>query len=317
MKAKTFLIVPVLVSLFLMLNHATAQDNVTIREIPPAGSGSKNGTAPKHHPEYKKLLDELTGLKEQLKSTDDESAARARQAVDAAFTRLFEYIDAGGETFLPGASQPLASGGSYTGKKAASGQSVGESRKGTGGAVDQNRKSSCYANILFYEKINSEGWTPTMANDVSLSSNEYALQWQGQSFYVEHTRTHSRDDYGGGLDTVSVLIKGRLSNDYSVLETITFEEDSNAQFKELGEHRDSDHVTLVNIPLYQVKKVGGSKLYSFLVKGADAVRKHVQQISTGEGPTKADLRWEFAEDEQVLGRDYGEPTIHIEIYKPL
>jgi hypothetical protein len=280
------------------------------------GTTGPAAAAGAYHPEYKALLDELRRLQARMNQADAASAAAGRQALDAAANRLRVYIDSGKPT-LP-AAPPSMPGNSAGGVSAPVGMPPpgGYSRQGSTGP-GRVPGSECRISFQFYEVIDSEGMRFTGGRDLSLGCGAYALHWQGDGFSVQHQQTSPRDDQGGGWNRDSVSIQGRLSPDHRRLERIEFEQTVEGETGDLGGYLCVEQGVLVDIPRQQVRKVAGGELYTFQLKGGDAVKSHVQQFQKRDEnhSAAATLKWRVGDDERVLGARI-EPSITITLYRP-
>lgn len=186
----------VMISLCIAGSQVTAQDNATMREIPPGSSNSVQPGVNKYHPAYKKLLDDLKYLQKRQKSATDDSAAIGRNRIDAASNRLREYIDSGKPTVLPQPSQQQNRERNTTDDRAR-------------GGGNETTSNSSYSNNQSAEN-NSEshgGYIPKDGEIVVPSSRAVEVQWE----LIEEVLF--TDDFSSGLSNWDAsLIKPEIQD---------------------------------------------------------------------------------------------------------
>ncbi len=328
MIAKVFL--TVVISLFFVQDQAMAQDTATMRDIPTAGSNNKISLAPKYHPEYKKLLDELERLQELQKTADDKSAALGRQRIDAAASRLNQYLLSGKPTVLPGSPQQ-SNGGSNnntgSGNKASKTGNTVPSQHGKGGLSPIGSSSECSITFTYYEKFSSEGLSFIGSKSLDSGCGPYALTWNKQSFSSEYGL--KSPGFEGSWSGEKHVIQGTLSDDNKSIKTITvkvWEDGYNTSGSDPKGDTPYDYhfyneVTFTNLPLSKVKKEGKYNHYSFHLKGISRVdgtklNPYVTYFlrKDGKRSINVDLVWN-TEDKKVILDAYRTPEIKIEFYK--
>jgi len=294
-------------------------DTTTQRIIPPAGSVDSNKPMVNYHPEYKRLLDELRRLQKRQESANDESAAFGRRQIDAAASRLNQYLLSGKPTVLPGRLQSSSSGSSGSGSssKASKTSVTGTSQQGTGGPSRVKSGGECSILFTYYERFDfGEGIKMIVNGDLSSGCGQYALNWNGQSFSANSA--YKRPSVGGGWNQGETTITGTLSNDNKKILTLTVKQWEDGEKADGDVYNFSENVTLTDLPLYKIRKAGKFNLYSFQVEGASNVRPHVTKFSKVNGKrfVNVDLVWD-AEYKEVLMGYQKDPRIKIDIYKPI
>jgi len=309
-----------LLSLLLYFLQSLAwADTDTQRIIPPAGSIGSNKPMVNYHPEYKKLLDEIKRLQKKQESANDTSAAFGRQQIDAAASRLNQYLLSGKPTVLPGTPQSNSSGSSSSSSssKASKTSVTGSSQHGKGGPSRVKSGSECSILFTYYEMLDlGEGIKKVVNGGLSSGCGEYALNWNGQSFSA--ISAYKSPSVGGGWEQKKTTITGTLSNDDKSILTLTVKNLEDGEKADGDVYNFSENITLTNLPLYKIRKVGKFNLYSFQVEGASKVRPRVTDFSKVNGKrfVNVDLVWD-AEYKDVLWGYQKDPRIKIDIYKPI
>ena len=254
--------------------------------------------APQQHPEYKKLVQELERLQEELKTaTDSASAARKQQEIAVAHTRLSDYIRDGKPTLLaepPGVSLPPPPTNALS------------------TAPVQPRKPAGFtADFGHYEQADLAGSPVSIFATMMADSGAEPLDWDGSRFEVESVDV--KED--GQWIQITTKIIGELSPDGAALVSCELSREEQGRKKDGTTWTDEQQLIVFNVPLIRREQKPEGVWLSFGAAGETALRKHVVKfLHRLDTRHERKLIWEPLPENHYYG--VFEPSLRIRLLGP-